>query len=161
MNEVPNNERLLADVLAEGSDSSFREALLGETLHLVRRQRRFRKIRRATSGMAMLAALLLLVWRFVPSPSNIPTSPAKAYMLVRTQPMASGAIVETKPFSYLITSSSTVDIIVTSAAAHDFRFVDDEQLLDLAAPLSPILVRRGPHTAELVFANPADEDAVQ
>src|SRR5260221_9828392 len=117
MNNSPDNERLLADVLAEESDPGFRELLLGQTLHLVRRQRRFRKIRRAASAVALVAGLLLLVWRFLPSPSDEPLAPAKPYTLVHTQPLPASAIVETKPFpaSNLISSVGSVQIIATSA----------------------------------------------
>src|SRR5437868_13438784 len=113
MNNSPDNERLLADVLAEESDPGFRELLLGQTLHLVRRQRRFRKIRRATSVVAVIAGLMLLVWRFLPSPSNGPTASAKPYTLVHTQPLPTSAIVETTPFprSNLITSVDSVEVI--------------------------------------------------
>src|SRR3989442_13745721 len=98
MNNSPDNERLLADVLAEESDPGSRELLLGQTLHLVRRQRRIRKIRRATSALAVIAGLLLLAWRFLPSPSNGPLASAKPYTLVHTQPLQASAIVRTKPF---------------------------------------------------------------
>src|SRR5437016_4075551 len=115
MNNSPDNERLLADVLAEEGDPGFRELLLGQTLHLVRRQRRFRKIRRATSGVALMVGLLLLGWRFLPSPSNRPTTPAKLYTLVHTQPLPASAIVASKPFppSDVITSVGSAEIIAT------------------------------------------------
>jgi len=162
MNNSPDNERLLTDVLAEESEPGFREVLLGQTLHLVRRQRRFRKIRRAASAVAVIAGLLLLAWRFFPSASHGPLAPAAPYKLVQTQPLPASAIVATTPFpsSNLVTSLSSVEIIVTSAAAHNFRELDDDQLLDLVTPTPALLVRHGPHTAELVFANPADRDAV-
>src|SRR5436309_2326034 len=151
MKNSPDNERLLTDVLAEEGDPGFREALLGQTLQLVRRQRRFRKVRRVGSAMAVLAGLLLLVWRFLPSPLTVPPSPVKPYTLVRTQPLPASAIVATRPLPVpnLITSARSVDILVTSAAAHDFRELDDDQLLELVAPSPAMLVRRGPHAAEL------------
>jgi len=161
MNNSPDNERLLDDVLAEERDPGFREVLLGQTLHLVRRQRRFRKVRRAASAMAVIAGLLLLAWRFLPSPSNGPVVPAKPYTLVHTQPLPTSAIVETTPFppSKLITSVGSVEIIATSAFAHNFRELNDDQLLDFVTPAPALLVRRGPHTAELVFVNPEDREA--
>src|SRR5690242_10434348 len=92
----PDNERLLADVLAEGSDPRLREALLAQSLHLVRRQRKFRQARRVTSVIAGVIGLLLLVWRFVPlSPTG--SLSAKSYNLVRTQPMPASAIIQTTP----------------------------------------------------------------
>jgi len=76
--------------------------------------------------------------------------------------LPASAIVETTPFPSpnLVTSVGSVEIILTSAAAHNFRELDDDQLLDLVTPTPALLVRRGPHTAELVFANPADREAV-
>src|SRR5438445_1752298 len=161
MNNSADNERLLADVLAEESDPGFRELLLGQTLHLVRCQRRFRKIRRAASAMAVIAGLLLLAWRFLPSLSNPPTAAAKLYTLVHTQPLPASAIVGTKPFppSDVIASMGSVEVIATSAFAHNFRELNDDQLLDLMTPTPALLVRRGPHTAELVFVNPEDREA--
>ena len=161
MNNSRDNERLLADVLAEESDPGFRQLLLGQTLHLVRRQRRLRKIRRVTAGVAVIAGLLLLAWRFLPSPSNGPAAPTKPYTLVHTQPLPASAIVETTPLpsSNLITSVGSVEIIATSAFAHNFRELNDDQLLDFVTPAPALLVRRGPHTAELVFVNPEDREA--
>jgi hypothetical protein len=111
--------------------------------------------------VAVFAGLLLLVWRFLPSPSNILPAPAKPYTLVQTQPLPSSAIVETKsfPLANLIVSSSSVHIIATSSDTHYFRDLDDDQLLELVAPSPVMLVRHAPHIAELVFVNPEDREA--
>ena len=160
MNDLPHNERLLDDVLAEESGVRVRETLLGQTLHLVRRQRRFRSIRRAGTATAVFLGLLLLVARFIPSPSNIKPSPARPYTLVTTQPLQPDAVVQTKPFPLpnVIISSHTVQIIATSNANHEFRDLNDDQLLELV-PHSAILIRQGPHTANLVFVNLPDPEA--
>jgi len=162
MNESTEHEDLLMDVLAEESDPRFREALFGQTLLLVRRQRRFRTIRRTTATVAVFAALLVLVWRFAPSPSNSLKPSAKPYTLIRTGPLSPGTIVQTSPghFPNLVTSSHDIEIIATSSGAHDFRDLNDDQLLELAAPSSVILVRHGPHAAELVFVDPEAQEAV-
>ena len=162
MNESSEHESLLADVLAADSEPGFREALLGQTLKLVRRKRRFRTIRRGTSTIAVFAGLLLLVWRFVPSPPISPQPSAKPYALIRTQPLPPGAIVQTSPlrFPNLVTSSHDVQIIATSSTAHNFRELDDDQLLELAAPSPVILVRHGPDTAELVFVDPEARETI-
>jgi len=154
-------EHLLDDILAEESGPAIRDALLGQTLHLARRKRRHRKIQRATSVLAVFLGLLLLVWHFVPSPPIASPSAARPFTLVRTQPLGPSAIVETRrnSFENIITSSRTVEIIATSQASHDFRDLSDDQLLELAGPSPVILVRHGPHIAELMFSNPADREA--
>src|SRR5438105_15066241 len=98
MNESSEHEDLLLDVLAEESEPGFREALLGQTLKLVRRRRRFRTVWRATSTITVFAGLVLLVWRFLPAPPPISPQPsAKPYVLIRTQPLPPGAVVQTSP----------------------------------------------------------------
>ena len=47
MNRPTDNERLLDDMLSEAVPADFREALLGETLRLACRRRRWRQTRRA------------------------------------------------------------------------------------------------------------------
>ena len=161
MNESSEHEDLLLDVLAEESEPGFREALLGQTLKLVRRRRRFRTAWRATSTITAFAGLVLLVGRFLPAPPPISPQPsAKPYVLIRTQPLPPGAVVQTSPqhFPNLV-NSHDVEIILTSSAAHEFRDLDDDQLLELAVPSSVILVRYGPHTAELVFVDPEAREA--
>src|SRR5207237_4139870 len=120
-------------VLAEETNLGVRETMLRQTLHLVRCQRRFRKIRRASSAIAVFVGLLFLVWRFVPSPSNIIPSPARPYSIVSTQPLPIGTIVETKafPLANIIISSETVEIIATSVAPHEFRYLNFDELLEL------------------------------
>src|SRR5438552_12672726 len=110
MKNSPDNERLLADVLAEESDPGFREALLGQTLHLVRRQRRFRKVRRAGSALAVLAGLVLFVWRFLPSPPPLPPPPAQALTPVPPPPFPALSNGENRPppFPNLLTLAPPV-----------------------------------------------------
>jgi hypothetical protein len=158
----PDNERLLMEVLAEGSDPRLREALLAQSLQLVRRQRKFRQARRVTSVMAGFIGLLLLVSRFVPlAPNGSPPS-AKPYNLVRSQPLPANALVQTTPHFLpdFISSKKQVAIVVTSSTVHGFRDLDDDQLLELAAPSSVVLVRHGPHEAQLVFVDQEQRDTI-
>src|SRR5438270_627634 len=83
MNESQDNERLLADILAEGDVAGRREALLGNTLKLVRRRRHFRQVRRGAYTLVLIAAVALVLWRHG-APVNLPPLPAKPYTLVRS-----------------------------------------------------------------------------
>src|SRR5258706_7598407 len=91
-------ERLLADVLAEEADPGQREALLGETLRLARRKRRFRQMRRAVPALAAFVALLLMgAWLLRLRPVA-PNRPVESYVLVRTHPLPGAALAITKPW---------------------------------------------------------------
>ncbi len=156
MNDFPNNEGLLDDVLAEESGVPVREVMLAEMLKAVQRQRRVRQIRKAAPAVALCLVLLFTVWRFATPRPKIFPSPAKSYTLVTTQPL--DAVVGTIPFSNIVTSSHTVEAISTSVASDEIRELNDDQLLELAAPSSVILVRHGPHLAYLIFAEPSDQE---
>jgi hypothetical protein len=154
MNEPPHNERLLADILAEGSVAGRRDALLGETLRLARNRRRFRQGRRGAYALALVTAGLLVFRRQDPPPEAGP-KPTKLYVLVRTQPLAKSAWVESQPLSAasLISSVPTTGILTTAGAGERWHEVNDEDLLALAAPNPAVLVRGGPGSAELVFVH--------
>jgi hypothetical protein len=161
MNHEPDNEQLLADVLAEAAPADFREALLGKTLRLAHRHRRWRQTRCAAALLAALGLLAVLFRQnFPPHPlAPIPVAKAKTkgYELVRTQPLSSGAIVITRPLSagQLVASAATAEMVQTGSG--NFRVINDDELLALVSPRPAALVRFGPHSEQLVFANPADE----
>ena len=159
MNDPRQNERLLTDVLGEGISADFREGLLHETLRLARHRRQVRQLRRAASALAVLVGLGLLIWHRLPSNLRPTGFPAKPYAIVRTQPLPPTAWVATRPFSpaNLVASTKTGDIIVTAQASVPVREINDDELLALA-PRPAALVRRGPHSAELVFVNPEDRN---
>ena len=159
MNDPGHNERLLADVLGEGVTVDFREGLLNETLRLARRRRRFRQVREAASVLAVLVGLGLLIWHQFPSGRAPVALPTKPYVLVRTQPLPPAAWVKTQPLSpaSIVASARTVNVIATAGAGSPIREINDDELLALL-PRPAALVRLGPHSAELVFVNPADRD---
>ena len=161
MNDLRQNERLLTDVLGEGTSADFREGLLHETLHLAKRRRRFRQARRGASTLAVLLGLGLLVWHHSPSSLGPASLPTKPYTLVRTQPLPLAACVVTRPLSpeNLLVSARLENIIVTARASVPIRELNDDELLALA-PKPAALVRRGPHSAELVFVSAVDRDAL-
>src|ERR1041385_3335593 len=158
MNE-PDREDLLADVLADTAPADFRDALLGETLHHVRRRRRWRQTRRAATGVAAIALLAVLISRIVSLHPPKVTEGSHSYELVRTQPLSAKAIVGTKPLAseQLIESGANVAIIETEASGR-IRLIDDNQLLALVAPRPAALVRFGPASAELIFVDGGDEN---
>ncbi|MGO8931022.1 MAG: hypothetical protein ACLQU3_29550 [Limisphaerales bacterium] len=154
MNEPGHNELLLSEVLSEGISAEFREGLLNQTLRLARRGRRFRQARRATTALAVVVGLgLLVVHRF---PSNLrPTGfAAKPYTIVRTHSLPPAAWVATRPFSpvNLVASVQTGHIVATAKAGVQVRELNDDELLALA-PKPAALVRFGPHSVELVLVN--------
>jgi hypothetical protein len=161
MNHEPDNKQLLADVLAEAAPAVFREALLGETLRLARRRRRWRQTRRAAALFVALGLLAVLVWQNLPQRpvASMPVAKAKVknYELVRTQPLSAGAVVVTRPLSadQLVASVTTAETVQTSSG--NFRVINDDELLALVASRPAALVRLGPHSEQLVFVNPADE----
>jgi hypothetical protein len=161
MNHEPDNEQLLADVFSEAAPAGFREALLGETMRLARRRRRWRQTRRTAALLVALGLLAVLVRQnFQPHPlTPVPVAKVKvkSYELVRTQPLSAGAIVVTRPLSanQLVASVATAEMVQTSSG--NFRMINDEELLALVASRPAALVRLGPHSEQLVFANPADE----
>jgi hypothetical protein len=159
MSDPRHRERLLADVLGEGATADFREGFLNETLRLVRRRRRFRQVRAAASGLAVLAALALLLWPHAPSSRGPAPLPAKPYTLVRTQPLPPAAWVQTQPLpaSCIVASVRTDHLITTAEAGVRIRDLTDDELLALV-PRPAALVRLGPHSAELVFVNQEDRE---
>ena len=160
MSRKTDNEELLDDVLATPGD--FREALLNTTLRQVRRRRRFRRMRNAAGVVAALALAATLAWHRNAKLNPIAITPPakkaveKSYTMVATQPLSSDHIVPTRPFEtpQIITSHATVEIVQTMAG--NFHLINDEELLALTAAHPAVLVRTGPHSEMLVFANPQD-----
>lgn len=151
-------EHLLGDILAEpGGSGELRELLLDRTLRQVRRRRSVRRLRRAGSVLLVPLLLALLLWYVYPPPESKLSAHRVPYTLVRTEPMPRSALVRTQPFpaSGLVTSAPSADIatITTSRGKRGYRQIDDAVLLALAGTNAAVLVRLGPHSAELVFAS--------
>jgi hypothetical protein len=150
---------LLADVLAESEPTGFRAALLGETLRLAGRRRWARRSRQATAALAVLGLLGTLVWQFMLPGHGVFTPTATSYAMVRTEPLAPGAIVRTQSFAVdcIVVSVASVDVVRTTPNSGRFRKIDDDELLALVARPAA-LVRVGPNSAKLIFLNPDDQD---
>ena len=160
--EMNEQKNLLDDVLAEASPPDFRAALLGETLRLARRRRQWRHTRQTGGVLAVMVLIALLTRQnrpekisSAPTPAKIPV--AKSYQLVETRTLPAGAVVATGNFSAvkIISSESSVAQIATTGGG--FRFINDAQLLALVGGHPAVLIRTGPDSAELVFANPEDQ----
>ena len=157
MNEASDRETLLNDILSERDPVDLRDALLSRTLHHVRRRRIFHRVRRASSVLAAAAALGFLVWRLALPNAPGPQQPGRPYALVRTQPLPASALVKTQPLvpASLVASIASPKIVIIATHLQDpfYREIDDAELLALAGTNAAVLVRLGPHSAELVFAS--------
>lgn len=160
MNLQPDNRELLDDVLSETS-GNFRDALLGQTLRLVRRRRRWQQTRRAAGVLAVLGLLgIFLLEKNPPQPPVIPpiaNAVKKNYKLVQTQPLPSNAIIATQRLAAgrLVESRVAAEIVATGAGR--YKVINDDELLTLLGSHPALLVRTGPDSERLIFANPEDE----
>jgi len=162
MNNRIDQESLLAEVLAEASPPDFREAMLAETLRLARRRRQFRLARQAAGVLAVAGLLAVMAAQYFTKPTSISTPLAKqnakpSYELVRTQPMPSGAFISTRNFPAAGSVAPGPKIIEVATTSGGFRLINDDELLALLADKPAVLIRTGPHSEELVFANPEDQ----
>ncbi len=158
MNNQNDHRRLLSDILSEDRDANLRDSLLVQTISLARRRRRQRQLLRAVSAVSLIACLGLLFWRAVPpKPAQVQRAP-RPYSLIETRPLAPTSLVKTEPLdsALVITSVRTENIVSTITVRKTYQEIDEQQLFALApAPL--ILIWHGAHSAEVVFADPADQ----
>src|SRR5688572_9485633 len=147
MNPLPDSERLLNDVLAEESSAGFREALLGDTLRLAGRRRRWRQTRPIGGALALAGVVAALVWQNLPPRTFTPARPAQSYQPVGSQPFPAELIVTTQPIQagQLLASVPAANIVRTTESSGRYREIGDDELLALAAPRPAALVRRGQH----------------
>ena len=159
MNRPSENERLLADVLAEERTDGLQDALWAQTLGLVRRRRRSRQARRAFAARAVVAALCWAIWRHPVPTHTLPGSPAQSCAVVRSRPLAPNALVSTQPLASdcIVASRPSAEAVQTTFSSGQPPEIDDGELLALVGSKPAALVRRGPHLAELVFVNQQDE----
>jgi hypothetical protein len=160
MNQGRDKQRLLADVLADGNAGGFREALLSETLGLVRRRRHARQVGRALAALVSVAGLGLLLWRNPAPTALLSGKTGRAYTIVLSQPLAAAAIVGTQPLAAdsIIESWKNVEVVQTAASGLRPYDISDGELFALLGSKPVALVRRAPHRAELIFVNQEDEE---
>jgi len=160
MSDRSEPQQLLDDVLAESAPADFRAAALNGVLRQVRRRRRWRHARHAAGGLAVLLLATIMAWQHpakkIIAPLPVASGPApKNFQLVETQPFPAAAIVSSQNFAEIPTVSTAPGIAEVTAAA-SLHFINDTQLLALLAGHPAALVRTGPNSEELVFANPDD-----
>jgi hypothetical protein len=162
MNNHSDKESLLAEVLAEASPGDFRAATLSETLRLVRRQRQFRQARRTVGVLTAMSLLTVLIVQQFSKPTTVSQPLAnkaakQSYELVRTQPMLPGAVISTMRFSATGFAASVPKVTEIATVGGGFRSINDDELLSLLADKPAVLIRTGPNSEELVFANADDQ----
>lgn len=158
MNRRTDNERLLAEVLADESGEGFQEALLAETLRHVRRRRHWRRARQIGGGLALAVVIGIAIWpgtapRIMPK-QEIAGRSVATYQLVVSQRLLPGQLVTTAPGATERVISSLVAAGMVHTTSGGYHEVGDDELFTLAAPQTVALVRRGPHEAELIFLPP-------
>jgi hypothetical protein len=166
MNNRADEKNLLTEVLAEASPADFRAALLAETLRLARRRRQYRQARQAAGVLAVMSLVAVLVTQQFSKPPTISTPLAKkivqqSYQLVRTQALPASAIISTMKFASAGLAASVPKVIEITTVSGGFRLINDDELLALLADKPAVLIRTGPHSEELIFANPEDQKAFQ
>jgi hypothetical protein len=155
-------QQLLADVLAESSPADLRAAMLAETLRIVRRRRRRQQVRQVGSALAVLLLAGWLMWPHQPGKLSV-SQPVprqvslRSYQLVETRPLPAGAVVSTGNFSAIKTISTAAAVTQVATTSGGFRYINDAQLLALLGNRPVILIRTGPNSEELVFADPEDQ----
>jgi hypothetical protein len=157
---------LLADVMAGASPPDFRAAMLGETLRMARRRRVVRQCRAVAGTVALFAITVILATRLRTGQSTLPQPVAAAvappsYTLVRTQPLPAGDIVTTHPEPDGQFAHSFAPLAEVTTTPGGYREITDWELLALLAQNPAALIRTGPHSEALVFANPRDQKAFQ
>ena len=162
MNNRTDQESLLAEVLAEASPTDFREAMLAETLRLARRRRQFRQVRQAAGVLAVTGLLAVLVAQQFSRQPDVSMPLAKkivkqSYELVRTQPLPAGALISTRKFSEAQFAAAVSTVVAVATVSGGFRQINYNELLALLADKPAVLIRTGPNSEELVFANPEDQ----
>ncbi len=160
MKPTPDHDGLLADVLAEDTRGFSRESLLEKTLLFAKRRRQVRVLRRGTGILAILGLVSVFIWknpRTAPAPVSVKPP---SFVLIRTQSFPASAIVRTRQLTanVLVVSYPSAKIVHTDVQGDGLRLLNDRELLALLDSRPVVLVRRGPGKAELIFANPADQN---
>ncbi len=152
------HDELLEDVLAEAAPQSFRDELFARTLQQVRRRKQWRRTRSALLAASAVVALIFFA-RTLPTTKLPPTQIISNPLLVHSQPLTASMIVRTDSAVAMVgSSSSSVAILKSAPAKNLFRLIGDDELFSSLEGRPAVLVYRNSFEAELVFANPTDQD---
>ena len=152
-----DRDSLLRDVLSDGSPSGARESWLVESMRLSRQRRIQNRTRDAGVILAVVAALAFITLRFASNHRPETVSMPSGLLLVSTQPLASNALVATRPLSAGHFVSSAGNATITRTTKSEFRTISDSELLAFVFPRPAILVRADHGSEKLVFSNPEDQ----
>jgi hypothetical protein len=155
----PGKHELLDDVLAEAAPPDFRSELLDRVLGEARYQRKRRVRNRILGSTALVAVLIALAARLLPSYRELP-APKPDPLLVHSQPLNPAVLVATQPQTFLLVHSteSSVAMVQTSPSELLFSFIGDPELFSMLGGRPAVLVCRGPVDCDLVLLNPEDRN---
>jgi hypothetical protein len=151
----PDAERLLDEVLGEDVSPDFRAGLLTGTLKQARRRKQFRRWNRGL----LMAALVVAAWVWSRKPRTIVeverAATQKSLEIIMSKPMNPASIIVSSPglAKEINSSGHGFAIIETDPSIRHFRELDDDQLMALTAGKPSMLVRQGPHEAELLVVD--------
>jgi hypothetical protein len=96
-----------------------------------------------------------LAWFLFPHRQTTETPVRGAIEIVTTQPLASTSLVSTQVLSaeHVVTSTPCAYVVHTRPAGEGFRLIGDQELMALAAPRPAVLMRLGPTSQRLIFAD--------
>ena len=160
MKNQSDPDRLLDDIMTDAASSEFRAVMLEQTLRQVRQRNRVRQWSRSIAAVALVVSVPLLGWKLFVAPSKSSRSQSRSFGVVRSEPLNPSLIVETKlGMVNIITSiASTAAFVETEPGKNLVKEINDDQLLALVTGRLVVLVRQGPHQAELLFLNPEDQN---
>ncbi len=159
MKPTPERETFLTDVLSGNDSGGDGEMLLQTTLRHVRRRRRWKRAGRP--ALVAAGVMLALVWSLQPFShveKPVVAAAKPPVTIISTQPLPPGMVVETRMglTSVVHSTAGNVAIIETRQIPRAWELIDDRQLLALLDGRPAMLVKRGPHEAELIFVSAAD-----
>lgn len=154
--------RLMDDILEEIAPPAFRAELLDRILKQAQRRNRMRRWNNGVFTTAVIAVIGLFAWRMHVPEKGKQEQPLSGLTVVTSKPLAASMAVESNPGSVTVISSfpSTITVVETSPSAHDYRELNDEELLAMVAGTPSVLVRLGPHQAELLVVDASTHAAL-
>jgi len=149
-------EQLLDDLLEDAAPPEFRAALMDKTLRSARRRQRARYFNMALIATVVAGIFLFSFWKMREPAILSDRIRQSDPMVVGSKPLLPGQIVITHldPVEEFVSSISTVAEVQTSGSSGPYKEINDQQLLALLSDRPAVLVRHGPHQAELIFLDP-------